>query len=202
MTEAKIREKFDAKIANWRGRGAPPTWEVFLARRRGRETRKAERNAGAVVAHVGGAGGAVAPAPAPARRGRRAVAAVVAPSPMADLVWRLMSEADKECSVCREQMTRATLHITECGHTFCVGCCSRFQRAECATCRAVIVRPPIPVAPPAVLLLENIILPDLPLAIVEDEELPELDDGAEEIDEEPFSSSSSIPEEEEEEEDA
>jgi hypothetical protein len=56
------------------------------------------------------------------------------------------------------------------------------------------------VAPPAVLLLENIILPDLPLAIVEDEELPELDDGAEEIDEEPFSSSSSIPEEEEEEE--
>lgn len=185
MTEAKIREKFDAKIENWRGRGAPPTWEVFLARRRGREQRKEERRAGAVVAVVGGAGGAVAPAQAPARRGRRTIANVVVPSPMADLVWRLMSEADKECSVCREQITRPTLHITECGHTFCVGCCSRFQRAECATCRAVIVRPPIPVGPPAILLLENIVLPDLAVAIVEDEELPELNDGEEEeIDEE------------------
>jgi len=118
----RLRVKYDKKIAEWKSNRAQPTWEVYLERQEARAERRAN-------------GGAGAP------RATRATAPVRDADKIKDLVWRLMNaeEVEMECSICREELTRETLHITKCGHYFCNGCVAQILPTNghrcCATCR-------------------------------------------------------------------
>lgn len=57
---------------------------------------------------------------------------------------------EKECNVCYQGYTRATIQITACGHIFCANCLLKVQ--TCPTCRTVLTQEMPLVTEPAVLV--------------------------------------------------
>ena len=142
----KIRAKWEAKVAGWRGRGQPPTWDVFLERRVGRVERKLAKKAATAEVPAGGAGSAPAPAPRAARGGGRARAALTLETAIA-AIKRLA--VGTECPVCYEDIGE-DCGITPCGHVLCSACLTHTlgtTAPRCPCCRGWMGEGPEPVAP-------------------------------------------------------